>query len=276
LRGLRVLLDSYPGDRMMVGEVFLLDTKLVAEYYGDNDELHLSFNFPPLFTPWEAARWRRQIEITASELDPIGAWPTWVLSNHDNKRHRTRYGGREDRARAAAVLLAGLRGSPFLYAGEELGLEDAVIPADRVVDPGGRDGCRAPIPWDGTPEHGWATTDAWLPWPPDPDTQNVDALRADPSSILHLYRRLLRCRHESPALQLGELTMIDAVPADVVAFSRTFDDDHRVVLVNFGDGPTVIEGVSGIVDIASDGVGEGEPFVGRLGPAQAVVLRGAT
>ncbi len=55
---------------MMVGEVFLLDTKMVATYYGTNDELHLSFNFPPLFTPWEASRWRKQIEITASELDP--------------------------------------------------------------------------------------------------------------------------------------------------------------------------------------------------------------
>ncbi len=187
LRGLRVLLDSYEGDRMMVGEVFLLDTKLVATYYGDHDELHLSFNFPPLFTPWEATRWRRQIAITASELDPIDAWPTWVLSNHDNQRHRTRYAGREDRARAAAVLLAGLRGTPFLYAGEELGLEDAVIPPDRVVDPGGRDGCRAPIPWDATPEHGWTTTDAWLPWPPDSDTRNVGVAtrrsRVDPASV---------------------------------------------------------------------------------------------
>ena len=184
---------------MMVGEVFLLDTKLVATYYGDHDELHLSFNFPPLFTPWDASRWRRQIEITASELDPIDAWPTWVLSNHDNKRHRTRYEGREDRARAAAVLLTGLRGTPFLYAGEELGLEDAVIPPDRAVDPGGRDGCRAPIPWNGTPEHGWATADPWLPWPPDADTRNVEAQRADPDSILHLYQRLLRCRRDSPA-----------------------------------------------------------------------------
>ncbi len=70
--------------------------------------------------------------------------------------------------------------------------------------------------------------------------------------------------------------MIDAVPSDVVAWSRTFDDDHRVVLVNFGDEPTLIEAVTGIVDVASDGVGEGEPFAGRLGPAQALVLRGAT
>ena len=75
------------------------------------------------------------------------AWPTWVLSNHDIPRHRTRLGGSEARARAAAVILLTQRGTPFLYAGEELGLEDAIVPPDRVVDPGGRDGCRAPIPW---------------------------------------------------------------------------------------------------------------------------------
>src|SRR5690606_11650999 len=124
LRGLRKLLDSYDGDRMMVGEVYLLDTTMVATYYGDGDELHLSFNFPPLHTPWDARRWRTQIEITARELDARGAWPTWVLSNHDVMRHRDRYGGSEGKARAAALLLLGLRGTPFLYAGEELGLQD--------------------------------------------------------------------------------------------------------------------------------------------------------
>ena len=104
----------------MVGEVYLLDTHLVAPYYGDDDELHLSFNFPPLYARWTAEAWREQIETTTGLLDPIGAWPTWVLSNHDNPRHRTRYGS-EERARAAAMLLLGLRGTPFLYAGEELG-----------------------------------------------------------------------------------------------------------------------------------------------------------
>jgi alpha-glucosidase len=276
LRDLRALLDSYPGDRMMVGEVFLLDTKLVATYYGDDDELHLSFNFPPLFTPWDAPRWRKQIEITAAELDPVGAWPTWVLSNHDQPRHRTRYGS-EARARAAAVLLAGLRGTPFLYAGEELGLEDAVIPPDRVVDPGGRDGCRAPVPWTPDPEHGWGTTDPWLPWPPDAATRNLDTSRADDSSILHLYRRLLACRHSSPALQLGSLVLLDDGPGDaVVGWTRTFGDDARTVLINFTDRAQRVDGVVGVVEVASDGVGEGAGFTGELGPDQAVILRGSS
>jgi alpha-glucosidase len=273
LRDLRALLDSYPGDRMMVGEVFLLDTKLVATYYGDADELHLSFNFPPLFTPWKAHRWRKQVEIAAAELDPVGAWPTWVLSNHDQPRQRTRYDGREDRARAAAVLLLGLRGTPFLYMGEELGLEDAIVPDDRVVDPGGRDGCRAPIPWDPSPTHGWGTTDPWLPWPPQPDDRNVESLRADPSSIVHLYRRLLTCRRESTALVVGDLDLLDLDAESVMGWTREADGDRRVVLVNFGDRAATVAGVEGTVDVASDGAGEGRPFSGTLGPSQAVIVR---
>ncbi|MDP9387234.1 MAG: alpha-amylase family glycosyl hydrolase, partial [Actinomycetota bacterium] len=196
LRDLRRLVDTYPGDRMLVGEVYLLDTAKVATYYGRGDELHLAFNFPPLFAPWDAGAWREEIERAEAELGPRGAWPTWVLSNHDTPRHRTRYGS-DERAAVAAVLLLTLRGTPFLYAGEELGLEDAVVPPRRQVDPGGRDGCRAPIPWDAGPAHGWATPDPWLPWPPHADRRNAEILAADDASVLHLYRRLLAARRRS-------------------------------------------------------------------------------
>jgi alpha-glucosidase len=263
LRRIRSLLDSYPGDRMAVGEV------TVAQYDGADDELHLSFNFPPLYALWEASAWRDCIERVQQELDPIGAWPTWVLSNHDNVRHRTRYGS-EARARAAAVLLLTLRGTPFLYAGEELGLEDAVIPPDRVVDPGGRDGCRAPIPWQRQAPHGWEGAEPWLPWPPSPGERSVEAQREDPSSMLHLYRRLLAARHASPALQVGALTLLDT-PEGVLGYTRTDGDDHRTVLVSYAAAPTVVA-LSGTVEVASDGVGEGAPFSGTLAPDQAVVL----
>ena len=173
IRGLRTLVDSYDGDRMMVGEVYLLDAALVAKYYDNGRGLHLSFNFPPLYTRWQAEKWSERIREVQEVIEPHG-WPTWVLSNHDNQRHRTRYGS-EARARAAAVLLLTLRGTPFLYAGEELGLEDAVVPEERQVDPGGRDGCRAPIPWEPGPAHGWPTDDPWLPWPPDADARNVQS-----------------------------------------------------------------------------------------------------
>ena len=269
LRELRTLLDGYPGDRMMVGEVFLLDTALVAEHYGDGDELHLAFNFPPLVCPWERDAWRSQLTRTAEALDPIGAWPTWVLSNHDNRRHRTRYGS-EARARAAAVLLLTLRGTPFLYAGEELGLEDADVPPERVVDPGGRDGCRAPIPWTADAPHGWAGAEPWLPWPPEPGARSVAAERDDRSSVLHLYRRLLAERHASPALTLGDCTLLDA-PDGVLAYERAEGDDRRVVLVNFTDEAVPVD-ATGAVRVSSDGAGEGAPFTGLLAASGAVIL----
>jgi alpha-glucosidase len=272
LRGLRRLLDSYDGDRMMVGEVFLLDTAKVARYYGDGDELHLCFNFPPLFTRWAAPRWRRRVVDVETHVGEVGGWPTWVLSNHDNPRHRSRY-GTEARARAAAVLLLGLRGTTFLYAGEELGLEDAEVPPEQVVDPGGRDGCRAPIPWERDGRHGWAA-DPWLPWPPQAAARSLEAARADGSSTLHLYRRLLAARRASPALQLGSLDLLDA-PETVLAWRRRHEGDERVVVVGFRDDDVVVDGLDGdwTVEVASDGVGEGAFWRGRLGPDQAVVLR---
>jgi alpha-glucosidase len=273
LREIRAVLDSYPGERTSVGEVFLLDPVKVADYYGDGDELHLSFNFTPLFSRWRADSWARNIHTASKVLDAAGHWATWVLSNHDNPRHRTRYGGSEARARAAAVLLLTLRGTPFLYAGEELGLEDAVVPPEREVDPGGRDGCRAPIPWTPEPDHGWGTTDPWLPWPPDAETSDAASRRADPGSILYLYRTLLAERRASPALSVGAQDLLDA-PEGVLAWDRTEGGDRRRLLVNF-TGAAVPVGDLGdgwTVRITSDGGATGGPLGDDLGPDQAVVL----
>jgi alpha-glucosidase len=267
LRAIRKLLDSYPGDRVSIGEVFILSTAKVAEYYGNNDELHLS----PLFAPWDAGKWRHRIERTEHELGKVAAWPSWVLSNHDNPRHRTRYGGSEARARAAAVLLLTLRGTPTLYEGEELGLEDAFIPSERVVDPGGRDGCRAPIPWVTSPPHGWDGAEPWLPFPPSPGERSVESLTADESSITHLYRRLLATRRASAALRFGDLSVLDSADG-VLAYERVDGDDRRVVLINFTSEPKPVD-AKGTVEVSSTGDGEGHPFTGTLESDQAVVLR---
>jgi alpha-glucosidase len=270
LRELRQLLDAYPGNRIMVGEITLTTSRIPA-YYGRGDELHLSFNFIPMRQPWDDALWREWVERTMESFDPVEAWPTWVLSNHDLPRHRTRYGS-EARARAAALLLLGLRGTPFLYQGEELGLEDAHVPEDRVVDPGGRDGCRAPIPWDGTPGHGW-THEPWLPPPPESDRRNAEAQRADTGSILWLYRRLLELRRSADALSLGTQRLLEA-PEGVLAWRREADGDARVIAVNFTDEPRHLDAAPGlVVEIASDGAAEGELFTGTLAPSQAVWLR---
>ncbi|MGH9079657.1 MAG: alpha-amylase family glycosyl hydrolase, partial [Acidimicrobiales bacterium] len=303
LKAIRTLLDTYPGDRVMVGEVYLLSTETVATYYGTGDELHLAFNFPPLLARWQTGPWSACIETTMRALEPRQAWPTWVLSNHDNPRHRSRYDlaavrsgedpattqrRSEARARAAAVLLLTLRGSPFLFQGEELALLDARVPADRRVDPGGRDGCRAPIPWGAGPDRGWPTGPGcrtWLPFPPESDRRNYECQRNDRSSVLNLYRRLIALRRGSPALTRGGFELLD-LPDGLIGYRRTSAEDDVVVLVNFADthvgvdtevvSPVVGAGTPSrpelTVAVSSDGVGEGIGFAGSLRPDQAVVL----
>ncbi len=274
LRGIRRVVDSYPGDRVLVGEVNIRSTASVAEYYGAGDELHMSFNFPPLDAPWDPVVFRTCIREVEELISAPHAWPTWVLSNHDNERHRTRYDGSMRRARAAAVLLLGLRGTPFVYQGEELGLENAVITPDTQVDPGGRDGCRAPIPWTPEPPHGWGTP-TWLPFPPDADTLCADVQREAPDSMLLLYRRLIAARRGSDALRLGAWEELPS-PPQVLAWRRSAGADQRIVCVNFAD-HTLPLSCSGAwrVQVASDGAGEGEAFSGEVGPEQGLVLEPA-
>jgi len=273
LREIRALLDRYPNERVMVGEVFLLSSERMAAYYGQDDELHLCFNFPPLFSAWEAAKWRGHLEETFGLLDARGAWPTWVLSNHDVPRHRTRYGS-EARARAAAVLLTTLRGTPFLYMGEELGLEDAVVPQERAVDPGGRDGCRAPLPWRADEGHGWGA-EAWLPFPPNAGERSAARQREDPSSMLQLYRRLLALRRASKALHSGSLSLLES-PPEIVAYVREYEGEQRIVAINFSAQRVELElgppaGMTTLISSRSDA--DPRPWTGVIEGDEALVLQ---
>jgi alpha-glucosidase len=271
LRGIRAVLEEYPGDRMMVGEVFLLDTNLIPSYYVGGRGLHLAFNFPPMFLPWTADAWRGALEDAARLFEPEDAWPTWVLSNHDWPRHRTRLRS-EARARAAALLLLTLRGTPFLYMGEELGLEDAEVEPDRVVDPGGRDGCRAPLPWTAAPDHGWPTP-PWLPHPPDSERKSVATQREQGDSMLHLYRRILAARRASPALSRGDLHLCPQLPPEVLGYRRIEEEDERIVLVNFSPASVRLESFIGTrVALSTTAADTDRIFDGRLEPDEALVL----
>jgi alpha-glucosidase len=272
LRDIRTLTDSYDGERIVVGEVYILDTARVASFTAEGI-LQLAFNFRPLWLPWEAERFREELKSGHRDFAATGGWPTWTLSNHDHKRQRTRFGS-EAAARAAAMLILTQRGTPFLYAGEELGLEDAVIPKSAAVDPGGRDGCRAPIPWEPSAGHGWPAQ-PWLPWPPDPEARNAETLREDSSSILHYYRRLLAYRRASQALRLGDWRLLDS-PDGTLAYERKAGDERRMVIINFTPAEHVVD-VEGAwqVEIASDGVGEGAPYAGTVGASAGLLLRPA-
>jgi alpha-glucosidase len=173
------------------------------------------------------------------------------------------------------VLLLTLRGTPFLYAGEELGLEDAIVPPERHVDPSGgrRDGCRAPIPWAPEPPHGWASPDTWLPFSPEPARRNATSLRDDPGSILHLYRSLLAARRRSAALQLGSIEVLDS-PDDVLVYERRLDDDVRIVAISFTDRPVELTVGLPTLELSSYAARTvGAVLEGVLQPYEAVVLR---
>jgi alpha-glucosidase len=242
LRGIRRVVDEFP-DRMIVGEVYLLDLRRVVDYLSGGDQLHLAHNFVFLHLPWDAAAFRSVIEDFEALAEP-DAWPAWFLGNHDHSRIATRYddgaGAGPARARAVALLLTALRGTPFLYQGDELGLPDAVVRPDQVVDVDGRDPERAPLPWRppsvAGPGAGFTTGTPWLPLVQDAEQLCVERQAADPRSTLTLVRRLGELRAGSPTLQSGDQRLLDAGP-DVLAWLRTSRSERLLVAVNFGAEP---------------------------------------
>ena len=247
-RELRRLLDAYSRDRerFAVGEIHLFDWDAWARYYGENlDELHMPFNFALLRPPWEARAFREVVDGLEAAL-PEGAWPNYVLGNHDETRMATRYGRAQ--SRVAAVLLLTLRGTPTLYYGDELGLEEVAIPPDKQQDPWGlrvpglgRDGCRTPMPWDASHAAGFTTADEpWLPLNPDYETVNVAAALKDPRSMLSLYRRLLALRKNTRALHAGDYRSLDDAPPNVFAYLREADDETVLVALNFSPEPACL------------------------------------
>jgi alpha-glucosidase len=238
---MRAIADDYGAegqDRLLIGEIYLPVERLVRYYGVDAPGVHLPFNFQLVESPWDAATVREAIARYEAALPP-GAWPNWVLGNHDRPRIASRVGERQ--ARVAAMLLLTLRGTPTLYYGDELGLADVPIPADRVQDPRelrepglglGRDPVRTPMPWDGTPNGGFTTGEPWLPLNADVATRNV---AAEPP-MLSLHRRLLALRRAHPALVAGRLTMLDT-RGDVVAYERVHEGERILVALNLGAVP---------------------------------------
>ncbi|MFC8076885.1 glycoside hydrolase family 13 protein [Streptomyces sp. NPDC057307] len=252
-RDWRKILDSYDGERTFVGEVWLPTPDQFARYLRP-DELHSAFNFEFLCCAWDAAALRDVITGTLAAHLPVGAPPTWVLSNHDTIRHVTRY-GREDtsfemgdkrlsdpsdpvlgrrRARAAALLTMALPGGVYVYQGDELGLPEVQdIPDALIQDPTfarslgtdrGRDGCRVPLPWTGaTASLGFSPDGApaapWLPQPADWAAMSVEAQLDDPDSVLTLYREALALRR-ARLVGLPETLALADAGADTVCFDR--------------------------------------------------------
>jgi alpha-glucosidase len=239
VRQMRAVADSYE-ERVLIGEIYLPLERLMA-YYGETlDGVHLPFNFLLVVAEgWHADTVRDLVAEYEAAL-PEGAWPNWVLGNHDQSRIASRVG--PDQARVAKMLLLTLRGTPTLYYGDEIGLQDGEIPPHLVKDPQGinspghgRDGARTPMQWDASPNAGFCPEGAepWLPVSDDFEKNNVAAQKEDPRSMLSLTRELLRLRRGTPALSVGSYEALDGTPADVLAYVRRLDGQGCLVALNF-------------------------------------------
>jgi alpha-glucosidase len=274
-RAWRRIADEYDGERILIGEVWVPGRERFTQYLRP-DEMHTAFNFDFLGCAWEAGPIRSVIEETLADHAPVGAPPTWVLSNHDVVRHVTRYGRGDTsfsmgdrrlgeatdlvigtrRARAAALVTMALPGAVYIYQGEELGLwEVEDLPEELLQDPiwprsghtdRGRDGCRVPIPWDGVePPFGFSASgvSTWLPQPAAWKELTVREQRGDPTSMLELYRAALAVRRREQSLASAEFRWLPA-PTEIVHFSR--GDDFACV-ANISAAPIELPSHQGVL-----------------------------
>jgi alpha-glucosidase len=298
----RKVADEYDPPRVFCGETWVPHPERLARYQRA-DELHTSFNFAYLEAGWDAAKMRLSIDETIANHARVGAPPTWVLSNHDVVRHRTRMAPKDadgirdlqrglTRARAATLFTLSLPGSMYLYQGEELGLFEVVDLAPEVrQDPawlrsggtdGTRDGCRVPIPWSGaTPSYGFGSGSAsWLPQPTGWAQLSVEAERGVDGSTLELYRRALRIRRAEASLGEGALEWLldDGV---VLAHRRSAPDGSSVIsVINLGDASTRLPAdwgtqflIASGPDVAVMSTGDEASFM-AIGAETAVWLQG--
>lgn len=247
VRFLRKTLDKFP-ERVGIGEVYASppgNPVNAARYLSDgSDGLHLAFDFSLLFRRWNAWDYYQCINAWYQSI-PQGGWPCIVLSNHDLLRHYNRIPWRTHKlakARIAAVLLLTLRGTPFIYYGEEIGMRNTKVPRREIKDPmghrfwpvfSGRDQARTPMQWSEEPNAGFSEVKSWLPVNRDFCRRNVRSETGDKQSLLNLYRNLILLRRACPALQFGSWMPVFNGRNGVLAWLRSYDGVLILVLLNF-------------------------------------------
>ena len=247
IRSLRKLLDNYT-DKMSVGEIYTLppgDPILAASYLLEgNNSLHLTFNFSIFFMRWRAKSYFRAVEKWQNSI-PEEGWPSNVFSNHDLFRAINRRGigrNKEQKARLLALLLLTLKGTPFIYYGEEIGMKNSNIPYNRIKDPlgkkywpffKGRDRARTPMQWCGSHFAGFSGTEPWLPVNDDYQKLNVEYQSTDPGSLLNLYKQLIRLRHLFPALYHGSWIPDCNGKNGILSYSKQYNNEYFLIVLNF-------------------------------------------
>lgn len=244
-RDLRHLLDSYGQEqpRIALGEIHIFDVPTWASYYGEQlDELHMPCNFGLLNTPWQAQAIRQAVDTLESTI-PACAWPNYVLGNHDEHRIATRIGAAQ--ARVGMLLLLTLRGTPTLYYGDELGMENVPIAPEHERDPWGihmpglglgRDPERTPMQWEASPHAGFCHAEVapWLPVAANATTMNVATQLEDPQSFLSLTRKLIDLRRSSLALSGGSYRALESTSTNCFVYMRETADERWIVALNTG------------------------------------------
>ena len=297
IRTLRALVDSYAtpeGGRVLLGELYLPLERLMDYYGAKLDECHLPLNLNLTYAPWDAAEVRKLVDAYEGLLPP-GAWPNWVLGNHDQHRVASRIG--RTNARAATLLLLTLRGTPICYYGDEIAMHNVPIPVEEMLDPQalgkpesahkvGRDPERSPMQWDASPHAGFtaAGVEPWLPVAPGYDRLNVAVQEQDRTSMLAFFRALTALRRAAPALQVGGYRPLDVEAEHVFAYLRRSGEECLVVAVNFGDEPRTLDlrgalgqgaGGRGVLALSTAMNREGEVDLAalHLAGAEGVVVR---
>ncbi|MGH2635954.1 MAG: alpha-amylase family glycosyl hydrolase [Actinomycetota bacterium] len=262
-RDWRRIADAFDPPRVLVGETWVYDLQRLSTYYGAEDELHLCFNFAFVHAGLDAGALRANVEASEVALAPR-AHPVWTASNHDITRFPSRWcDGRRDAIRCVLMALLTLRGTPFLYYGDEIGMPNVAIPPDELRDPvalrvspeAGRDPGRTPMQWTGGAGAGF-TSPGVRPWLPfgDAATCNVADQRADPDSTLNLCRDLIALRRRTADLRAGAYASLPS-PPDVWSWRR---GDGIVIAVNLSDAPARLAVDDGTVLISTDRRRDGE------------------
>jgi alpha-glucosidase len=274
----RDVMSAYE-DRLLLGEVYILDHAQMLRYYRDGAGFDLCFNFLLVNMPWNAEAFRAAIE-PLDKLLPDGARTANVLSSHDESRIATRFG--PERARAAAMLLFSLRGMTTIYQGDELGLPDAVIAPHQIQDPFAlagrglsRDPARTPMQWDLSQTFaGFSTAEPWLPFASTVPGMDVAGQGRHPGSMLALYRDLIAYKRQSEALSDGSQRFLDGLPEGVLGIERDSGNQRVLCFVHMGESRCEISGWSGRIDLATDRNRDGETVTGilQLEPNEAVLI----
>lgn len=282
VKEIRSILNAYP-QRYVIGEQFLSKTGNQRLYCGD-DKLHAMFDFDYTHSAWNANEFRKIIEKVEAESRD-STWPTYVLNNHDTVRSASRFGLGEfdERLKQAAAMTLFLRGTPFIYYGEEIGMRETTLRKNKLMDPvgkalwpfhKGRDGCRAPMQWNNQSNSGFTSGVPWNALHPDFPERNVNAMIHDPQSLLSFYRDAILQRKNHRTLQVGDLTLLDKKNEFVLSFLRRHKNRVALIAVNFSQLPAAfsLTEISGTV--VWNGTFSNKPLKEIRAEARSVRLEG--